>query len=210
MPWESAGPLRDIPTRWTTIHIEFRGPGPCCSASRGSRISLAEMREYYWVPRLRRLTKKVVKSCQGCRRFRAKAYTSPPPGNLPRDHTVGQTPFQVIGLDLTGPLRYRKKPKTEGKACILQYPCSLAHAVYVDLVPNLETTEFIRSLKCFIARRGRPQCIYSDNGKTFVGASKWIQQVMKDERTLGSSPSKGSSGNSISVVPPGGAASLKD
>ena len=121
---------------------------------------MAKVREYYWVPRLRRLTKKVVKSCHGCRRFRAQAYTSPPPGNLPRDRTVGQTPFQVIGVDFAGPLRYRKKPKTEGKAFILLYACSLTRAVYVDLVPNLETTEFIRSLKCFIARHGRPQRIH--------------------------------------------------
>ena len=97
----------------------------------------------------------------------------------------GQTPFQVIGVDFAGPLRYRKKPKTEGKAYILLYACSLTRAMYVDLVQNLETTEFIRSLKCFIARRGRPQRIYSDNGKTFVSASKWIQQVMKDERIHG-------------------------
>ena len=143
--------------------------------------TMAQVREYYWLPRLRGLTKKVVKSCHECRRFRAQAYTSPPPGNLPRDRTVGQTPFQVIGVDFAGPLRYRKKPKTEGKACILLYACSLTRAVYkgkyVDLVPNLETTEFIKRLKCFTARRGRSQRIYSDNGKTFVSASKWIQQV---------------------------------
>ena len=37
MPWESAEQLNDTPTRWTTIHREARGPGPCCSASWGSR-----------------------------------------------------------------------------------------------------------------------------------------------------------------------------
>ena len=151
----------------------------------GVGSTMAKVREHYWVPRLRRLTKRIVKSCHGCRRFRAQAYTSPPPGNLPRDRKVCQTPFQVIGVDFAGPLRYRKRPKTEGKAYILLYACSLTRAVYVDLVPNLETTEFIRSLKCFIARRGRPQRIYSDNGKTFVSASKWIEQVMKDERIYG-------------------------
>ena len=72
-------------------------------------------------------------------------------GTQGRDRKVGQTPFQVIGVDFAGPLRYRKRPKTEGKAYILLYACSLTCAVYVDLVPNLETTEFIRSLKCFIA-----------------------------------------------------------
>ena len=146
----------------------------------GVRSTMAKVREYYWVPRLRRLTKKIVKSCHGCRRFRAQAYTCPPPGNLPKDQTEDQTPFQVIGVDSAGPLRYRMKPKTEGKAYVLLYACSLTRAMYIDLVPNLETTEFIRSLKCFITRRGRPQRIYSDNGKTFVGASKWNRA--SDER----------------------------
>ena len=30
---------------------------------------------------------------------------------------------------------------------------------------------------------GRPEKIYSDNGKTFVGAEKWLKQVMRDEKT---------------------------
>ena len=151
----------------------------------GVGSTMAKVREYYWVPRLRRLTKKIVKSCHGCRRFRVQAYTSPPPGNLPRDRTEGQTPFQVTGVDFAGPLRYWKKPKTEGKAYILLYACRLTRAVYVHLVLNLETTEFIRSFKCFIARRGRPRRIYSDNAKTFVSGSKWIEQVMKDEKISG-------------------------
>ena len=163
----------------------------------GVGSTMAKVREYYWVPRLRRSTKKIVKSCHGCRRFRVQAYTSPPPGNLLRDRTEGQTPFQVIGVDFAGPLRYRKKPKTEGKAYILLYACSLTRAVYVDLVPNLETTGFIRSLKCFITPRGRPRRIYSDNAKTFVSGSKRIEKVMKDEKISGSSPSRGLSGNSI-------------
>ena len=29
---------------------------------------------------------------------------------------------------------------------------------------------------------GLPQKVYSDNGKTFVGAAKWIKQVMRDEK----------------------------
>ena len=149
----------------------------------GSRM--AKVREYYWVLRLRRLTKKIVKYCHGRWRFRLQAYTSPPPGNLPRDRTEGQTPFQVIGVDFAAPLRYQKKQKTTGKAYILLYACSLTRAVYADLVPNFETTEFIRSLKCFIARCGRPRRIYSDNAKTFVSGSKWIEQVMKDEKISG-------------------------
>lgn len=46
----------------------------------------------------------------------------------------------------------------------------------------METEEFIGTLKRLIARKGRPEKIYSDNGKTFVGAAKWPSDVMKDER----------------------------
>ena len=52
----------------------------------------------------------------------------------------------------------------------------------MELLPTLETTDFLGSLKRFIARRGRPERIYSDNGGTFIGAAKWIRAVAKDER----------------------------
>jgi transposase InsO family protein len=54
--------------------------------------------------------------------------------------------------------------------------------VYLELLATQETNEFLQSLKRLIARRGRPQKIYSDNGKTFVAAAKWLKQIMKDER----------------------------
>jgi len=46
----------------------------------------------------------------------------------------------------------------------------------------METGEFLRCLKWFIARRGRPEKIYSDNGGTFVAVAKWLKQVMSNER----------------------------
>ena len=85
-------------------------------------------------------------------------------------------------MDFAGPVRYRVRSKTEGKAYIALYSCSLTRAIYLDVTQSLETTEFIRSLKRFIARRGRPVKIYSDNGKTFVGTEKWLKQVMRDEQ----------------------------
>ena len=144
--------------------------------------TMAKVRELYWVPRLRRLTKRIVKSCHGCRRFQAQAFSSPPQGDLPKDRTEGQTPFQVVGVDYAGPLKYRKNAKTEGKAYVLLYACSLTRALFLDLLPNLETKEFLASFKNFIARRGRPEKVYSDNGRTFVGAAQWIKQVMQDEK----------------------------
>ncbi|KAK3748474.1 hypothetical protein QZH41_005911 [Actinostola sp. cb2023] len=148
----------------------------------GMGLTMAKVRQQHWVPRLRCLTKRIVKSCHGCQRFQAQAYATPPPGNLPTDRTEGETPFQVIGVDYAGPIKYRGRGKTEGKAYVVLYACSLSRGLFLELLPNMETTEFLGSLKRLIARRGRPKKIYSDNGRTFIGAAKWIKQVMRHER----------------------------
>ena len=148
----------------------------------GVSLTMAKIRERYWVPRLRRLAKRVVKACNGCKRFRATAFAVPPPGQLPRDRTEGKNAFQVVGVDFAGPLKYRKGRNHEGKAYITLYACSLTRGVYLELLPSLETGEFLRCLKRFITRRGRPEKIYSDNGSTFVAAAKWLKQVVTDER----------------------------
>ena len=46
----------------------------------------------------------------------------------------------------------------------------------------METEEFLSTLKRFFARKGRPVKIYSDNGRTFVGAARWLPNAMQDER----------------------------
>ena len=148
----------------------------------GVGMTMAKFREKYWSPRLRSIVKRVTKACQTCKRFRAIAVPNPPTGNLPRDRTEGNTAFQVVGVDYAGPIKYLAKGKRERKAYVILYACSLTRAVYLELLPSQETTEFLRSFKRLIARRGRPQKIYSDNGKTFVAAAKWLKQIMKDER----------------------------
>ncbi len=129
---------------------------------------MAKIREDNWVPRLRQLVKNTIKGCHGCRRFHAKPVSKPPPGNLPVDRTEGDRPFQVVGVDFAGPIKYRVTKKTEGKEYITLYACSLTRALYLELTTSMETDEFIPTLKRLIARKGRPEKIYSDNAKTFV------------------------------------------
>jgi len=51
------------------------------------------------------------------------------------------------------------------------FACSLTWGLYLELLPDLPTDEFLGSLKQLIARRGKPNKIYSDNGKTLVAAA---------------------------------------
>ena len=130
---------------------------------------MARVRDKYWVPRLRQLAKRLIKSCNGCR-FHSKPYPTP----LPQERTESHRPFQVIGIDY-------ERNKIDCKAYILLYACSLTRAIHLELLPNQTAEEFLLSLKRLITPRGRPEKIYSDNGRTFVAGAKWLKKVMRDE-----------------------------
>jgi hypothetical protein len=111
-----------------------------------------------------------------------RAATVPVPGLLPKDRTNPGTAFEVVGIDLAGPVKYKKTAKTEGRVYLAIFASSLSRAIHLELLQNLETPTFLVSLKKYIARRGHPRVIYSDNGGTFVKVSAWLKQIRKDER----------------------------
>ena len=119
------------------------------------------------MPRLRWLTKRVIRACYGWKKFQVSAFPNPPTASLPTDRTVGSVPFEVLVLDFASPIAYKLSPKKEGKAYILLFVRSLIRAIHLQLVPNQTAEEFIRSLKQFMG--GRPKKTYSDNGKAKQG-----------------------------------------
>ena len=143
---------------------------------------MAKVRERFWVPRLRRLAKRVVKHCFGCKRFQAQSLHDPQPGDLPKSHTEGSTPFDVIGVDLAGLIKYGGRCKTEEKTYVVPYSCCLTRGIFLGVLPSLGTGEFIKSFKRLIARRDRPSLVHSDNGSTFTAAAKWLTKVKEDEK----------------------------
>lgn len=79
-------------------------------------MTMAKVREAYWVPKLRHLVKQIRGNCWGWKRFKVQAFQSPPPGNLTRTRTQGSTSFEVLVVDFTGPIRYKAIGKSERKA----------------------------------------------------------------------------------------------
>ena len=120
----------------------------------GAGLTVTKVRERFSVPRLRKLVKSILKGCWGCKRFRTIPAQSPPPGLLLRERTGGNTPFNVIGEHFAGPVKYLQKPKREQKAYVVLYSCSPTRGVFLELLSNLETKEFIQSLKRLNARGG--------------------------------------------------------
>ncbi|GFV25921.1 integrase catalytic domain-containing protein, partial [Trichonephila clavipes] len=84
---------------------------------------------------------------------------------LPNDRVCESAIFEIVGVDLTGPL-YLKSGK---QAYIVLYTCAVYRAIHLELITLLTTETFFQSLRRFVARRRRPTTIYSDNGTNFRG-----------------------------------------
>jgi len=96
----------------------------------GVGLTMTYIRCDYWIPCLRRLTKKVIRGCFGCKRFQAAAFQNPAPRNLPVERTTSSVP---------GPISFKTSSKRKtGNTYILLFACSLTRAMHLEfLVVNL-------------------------------------------------------------------------
>ncbi|GFW11215.1 integrase catalytic domain-containing protein [Trichonephila clavipes] len=69
----------------------------------GTKILLGILRERFWIVRSRRVVRKIVRSCIRCKRYKCKSPNSEPV-SLPGDRVNDAAVFEVVGVDLAGPL----------------------------------------------------------------------------------------------------------
>ena len=131
----------------------------------GTQILMAILREKVWILRARKTVQSVLRKCVICRRHASKS-VEVVPAPLPSDRVSMGKVFQVTGVDLAGPLYLRNGSKT----WIVLFTCAVYRSVHLELVDSLSTEAFLLAFTRFIARRGRPSTVYSDNGTNFVGA----------------------------------------
>ena len=119
--------------------------------------------------------KKFVQKCITCRKFQGRPYPAPDTAELPEFRVTEFRPFSKTGVDFAGPI-YIKTGKSQMKKVYLGlYSCAVVFALHLELVHDLTANCFIQCFTRFLARRGRPQLIVSDNAKMFKAASKWIK-----------------------------------
>ena len=72
---------------------------------------------------------------------------------------------------------YVKEKGTSSKVRIALFTCAVTRAVHLELVADLSAPTFRRCLRRFIARRGVPALIVSDNAKTFKATAKALERL---------------------------------
>ncbi|XP_045501378.1 uncharacterized protein LOC123698678 [Colias croceus] len=148
----------------------------------GPQLLVYSMRERWWILRARDLAKQVVHNCIVCKRMKGRTLT-PLMGNLPSERLEQNFPFMNCGVDYAGPLLILDR-KGRGakliKSYICLFVCFSTRAIHLELVGSLSTHDYILALNRFIARRGKPYQIFSDNGKNFVGAEKELSVIFNN------------------------------
>ncbi|XP_059046949.1 uncharacterized protein LOC131842434 [Achroia grisella] len=148
----------------------------------GAQTLLNILAQSFWILSPKRAIRSVIANCVNC--FRVKPQPAPTPlmGNLPTYRVNQLKPFSNVVVDYGGPFdialgRGRGVKTYKGYICV--FICAATKAIHIELASELSTEAFLAVLKRFIARRGRCSHIVSDQGRNFVGASNYLDSVMK-------------------------------
>ena len=141
----------------------------------------AFIHQRYHVIGLRKALASVRFHCFLCRRFDTKNI-QPIMAPLPSFRfptTKTQFPFANSGVDSFGSFYIEDSKGVLKKHYGLIFTCMVTRAVHLETCPDLNTDTFLNAFRRFCSRRCQPQLLYSDNGKTFVGASKELKKTVK-------------------------------
>ena len=123
-----------------------------------------------WILGIRHAFRSIMNKCVTCRKGRAQTI-APVMADLPEERLDASTAFTSVGVDYFGPFIAKIGRRNKKRWCCL-FTCLTMRAVHIEVVPKLDTDSCLNAIMRFIARRGKPSTIISDNGTNFVGAGK--------------------------------------
>ena len=149
------------------------------SGHAGIGAMLAILADNYYVSGLKSLLRLISHSCMICQRSYAKTFEQLM-GQLPPERLQPASPFIHVGIDYAGPLLVKRgnpRKPTLVKTYVCLFLCFSTKATHLELVSDLTTDAFLAALTQFVARRGVPETILSDNGTNFVGAKNELSDL---------------------------------
>ncbi|XP_008178811.1 uncharacterized protein LOC103308006 [Acyrthosiphon pisum] len=146
----------------------------------GPQQIVASLQRVFWIPDLRSVIQKIIFKCNPCYRWKVQA-SKQLMGSLPINRVNPSSIFHVCGVDYAGPFQVRfgsRRSKHIYKSYVALFVCFTTKAIHLEWVDDLTTESFLAALRIFIARRGCPLHIHSDNGRHFVGASAQLKNFL--------------------------------
>ncbi|XP_074649052.1 uncharacterized protein LOC141904366 [Tubulanus polymorphus] len=140
----------------------------------GRNHVLSLVREKYWIVHGMSAVYRILRDCIDCKKRQGlpgqQMMADLPPERLVAD----KPPFSNVGIDYFGPYLVKiGRSQVKRYGCI--FTCMSSRAVHLEIANSMDTSAFINALRRFIARRGNPECIRSDNGTNFTGAQRELR-----------------------------------
>ena len=153
----------------------------------GMEHVLSMIRERFWIVKGRAAVKSTLSDCFSCRKRQAPVGEQKM-ANLPQDRVTPNKPlFTYVGVVCFGPFLVQRG-RSQAKRYRVIFTCLTIRAIHIEVVHSLDTDSFVNCMCRFIARRGQPEQIRSDNGGNFVRGEKelrnaidgWNQEVIAE------------------------------
>ena len=142
----------------------------------GIEWSLSLLREKFWITKGRRVMTQLVRACVTCKKLKARPAVQLM-SDLPAERIAPGLPaFSYVGVDVFGPYDvavWRSTVKRYG--CL--FTCMVCRAIHIEVLESLDVHSFLNALRRFIARRGAPIKMYSDNGTNFVAGQRELREA---------------------------------
>ena len=147
----------------------------------GVNQTMSEIRKRFWIPCLRQICRKIIHKCVICKKLEGKPFRRREMPQLPDFRVRASTPFAYCAIDFAGPIYVKmslgkRSPST--KCYIALITCAYSRAIHLELTMDLSAASLIRCLRRFIARRGAPKLMISDNAASFK--SEDVQDFLVD------------------------------
>ena len=143
----------------------------------GTSFTWTSIRQKYWILKGGAAVRRELNQCVICRK-RSVPRGQQQMADLPRSRLVSnEPPFLYVGIDYFGPIlvkRARSQLKRYG--CVIS--CLTTRAVHIEVADDMTTDCFINAFRRFIARRGHPKEVFSDNGTNFKGAESILRKEL--------------------------------
>lgn len=139
---------------------------------------LNEIQQKYRIPGLRTIVNSIRNNCQKCKNTSAVPKI-PEMAPLPSERLAVYTqPFTYAGVDYFGPILVVVGRSTQKRWGVL-FTCMTSRAIHLEVAHSLNTSSCIMSVQNFIAQRGQPRKMFSDNGSNFHGADNELKEEFK-------------------------------
>lgn len=102
-----------------------------------------------------------------------------PVADLPVDRLEQLPCFTYCACDFFGPFMIKER-RSELKRYGCLFSCMMSRAIHIEVVPSLNTSDFMNCLRRFLCRRGPVTQIRCDRGTNFVGCNNEMKQALSE------------------------------